>query len=110
MAIVLSEADVRELVPIADLIDVMERALAAFSAGQVNQPLRTTVAVGANRDFFGVFPASIKTPAAVGAKLVTVFSRNDAKGLPTHFAIIVLLDPETGATSAVMDGRYITAA
>src|SRR6202040_648102 len=83
---------------------------AAFSAGQVNQPLRTTVAVGANRDFFGVMPASIETPAAVGAKLVTVFSRNDAKGLPTHFAIIVLLDPETGATAAVMDGRYITAA
>jgi len=49
MAIVLSEADVRELVPIPDLIYVMERALAAFSSGQVNQPLRTCVEVGANR-------------------------------------------------------------
>lgn len=110
MAIVLSEADVRELAPIPDLIDVMEHTLAAFSSGQVNQPVRTTAEVGPNRDFFGIMPASIHAPAAVGAKLVTVFPRNDAKGLPTHFAIIVLLDPETGATTAVMDGRYITAA
>jgi alanine dehydrogenase len=110
MAIVLNEADVRELAPISALIDVMERALAAFSTGQVNQPVRTAVEVGANRDFFGIMPASIQEPSALGAKLVTVFPGNAAKGLPTHFAVIILLDPETGATAAVMDGRYITAA
>jgi thiomorpholine-carboxylate dehydrogenase len=110
MAIILNEAEVRGLLPIPDLIEVMERALAAFSAGQVDQPVRTAVHVGANRDFFGIMPCSIHAPAALGAKLVTVFSRNDSKGLPTHFAVIVLLDPETGATAAVMDGRYITAA
>lgn len=110
MAFILNEAEVRELLPIPDLIEVMERALAAFSAGQVDQPVRTVVEVGANRNFFGIMPCSIHAPAAVGAKLVTVFPRNESKGLPTHFAVIVLLDPETGATAAVMDGRYITAA
>jgi alanine dehydrogenase len=110
MAIILNESDIRELAPIPDLIDVMESALAAFSAGQVNQPVRTSVEVGANRDFFGIMPASIHAPAAAGAKLVTLFPGNGAKGLPTLFAVIVLLDSETGATAAVMDGRYITAA
>ena len=108
--LVLSKAEVHELLPAADLVDVMEQALVAFSSGQVNQPVRTAVEVGPDRAFFGVMPASVSTPAAVGAKLVTVFAGNAANGLPTHHAVILLLDPETGAQAALMDGRYITAA
>jgi ornithine cyclodeaminase len=54
-------------------------------------------------------PASLSIPKAAGAKLVTVFAGNAAKGLPTHHAVILLFDPETGAPAALMDGRYITA-
>ena len=75
--LVLSEAEVRELLPAADLVDVMEQALAAFSSGQVNQPVRTAVEVGRDHAFFGVMPASLSTPAAVGAKLVTVFAKSN---------------------------------
>jgi alanine dehydrogenase len=108
--LVLSEAEVRELLPAADLVDVMEQALAAFSSGQVNQPVRTAVEVGRDHAFFGVMPASLSTPAAVGAKLVTIFANNARKGLATHHATILLFDPETGAPAALIDGRYITAA
>ncbi len=108
--LVLNEAEVRELLPAADLVDEMERALAAFSSGQVNQPVRTTVEVGPDRAFFGVMPAYLAAPMAAGAKLVTVFSHNAGIGLPTHYATILLLDPQTGAPTAIMDGRYITAA
>jgi len=45
-----------------------------------------------------------------GAKLVTVFGGNEARGLPSHLASIVLLDPETGALLSILDGRYITEA
>src|SRR6185436_6343517 len=48
--------------------------------------------------------------ASLGAKLVTVFGANAARGLHTHLASIVLLDPETGALRALLDGRYITEA
>jgi ornithine cyclodeaminase len=44
----------------------------------------------------------------LGAKLVTVFGDNHTRGLPSHLATIVLLDPDTGALRAIMDGRYIT--
>ena len=57
--LVLSEAEVRELLPTADLVDVMEQALAAFSSGQVNQPVRTTLEVGSDRAYFGVMPACL---------------------------------------------------
>ncbi len=110
MVILLTDSDVRKLLPIAGLPDVMERALASFSTGQVNQPVRASVHVDKQQAFFGVMPAYLSTPPALGAKLVTVFSGNAAQGLPALYATIVLLDPETGALAAIMDGRYITAA
>jgi ornithine cyclodeaminase/alanine dehydrogenase-like protein (mu-crystallin family) len=110
MAILLADSDVRKLLPVAGLVDVMERALASFSSGQVNQPVRASVLVDKHQAFFGVMPAYLGTPPALGAKLVTVFSGNAAQGLPALYATIVLLAPKTGALAAIMDGRYITAA
>ncbi len=110
MAILLTERDVRALLPMADLIAAMEQALAAYSARQVAQPVRTVLPFGPERSYFGVMPASLDEPPAVGAKLVTVCHGNHARGLPSHLATIVLLDPETGALAAVLDGRYITEA
>jgi alanine dehydrogenase len=111
MALMLSEADVRRVLTMPDLIEAMERALAQFSAGAAEQPLRTILPVrGSDGGLFGVMPASLEDPPAAGAKLVTLFHGNAARGLPTHLATIVLLDPETGALLAVMDGRYITEA
>jgi ornithine cyclodeaminase len=82
MAILLTDSDVRKLLPIAGLADVMERALASFSSGQVNQPVRASVHVDKQQAFFGVMPAYLSTAPALGAKLVTVFSGNAARGLP----------------------------
>jgi ornithine cyclodeaminase/alanine dehydrogenase-like protein (mu-crystallin family) len=93
-----------------DLIEAMTSALGRFSAGEVVQPVRTVVPVGQGEAFFGVMPAYARNPAALGAKLVTVFAANAGRGLPTHMAVIALLDPETGAMLALLDGRYITEA
>lgn len=109
MPLLLTEADVRAVLTMPDLIATMETALGQFSTGDVVQPLRTILDVG-TKGFFGVMPASMGTPPAVGTKLVTVFHGNTARGLPTHLASIALLDAETGALEALMDGRYITEA
>jgi alanine dehydrogenase len=109
MPLLLSEKDVRAVLSMDDLIAAMEAALIAFSTGAVAQPLRTVVDAG-GQGFFGVMPAFIPAPGALGAKLVTVFHGNTAAGLPTHLATIVLLDPATGELVAILDGRYITEA
>ena len=106
----LTEDHVKSLLPMADLITAMEAAVARFSAREVLQPVRTVLSVGPTKAFFGLMPAYIEQPARLGAKLVTVFNDNHHKGLPSHLATIVLLDPETGALIALMDGRYITEA
>src|SRR5688500_4894245 len=109
MPVLLSEKDVRAVLAMDDLIAAMETALDQFSAGAVRQPLRNIVDVGAGA-FYGVMPAYIAQPAALGTKLVSVYHANAARGLPSHLATIVLQDPDTGALRAVIDGRYITEA
>ena len=117
MALLLTEADVRRFLPMTDLIDAMEAALAAFSTGKVQQPVRSIVELGSH-GFFGVMPAAyaLDAPHAVlgnasaGAKLVTVVPGNHDRGLPSHLATIILLNAQTGNLEAIIDGRYITEA
>jgi ornithine cyclodeaminase/alanine dehydrogenase-like protein (mu-crystallin family) len=110
MPLLLTERDVRELLSMPDLIAAMEGALTVFSAGGVVQPVRTVLDLADRHAFFGLMPAYMASTPAVGAKLVTVYHDNPARGLPSHLATIILLDPETGALAAIMDGRYITEA
>lgn len=106
----LNEAQVKALLPMDALIQAMEDALARFSSGDVLQPVRTVLTVGPAKAFFGVMPAYTPQPARLGAKLVTVFNQNELRGLPSHLATILLLDPDTGALVALLDGRYVTEA
>ena len=110
MPLLLDERDVRSVLTMPDLIGSMRSALADYSGGRAQQPLRTVLELGDQRSFFGIMPASLTDPRAVGTKLVTVFPSNHEKGLPSHLATIVLLDPDTGALLALLDGRYITEA
>ena len=111
MALLLNEQQVRTLLPMPDLIDAMEQALTAYSSGAVEQPVRTVVDVGPDKNYFGVMPAYVGgARESLGAKLVTFFVTNTARGIPTHFATILLLDPETGKLTAILDGRYLTEA
>jgi len=106
----LTEQHVHSLLPMPDLIAAMESALAKFSAREVLQPVRSVLMVGPTKAYFGLMPAYVPSPASLGAKLVTVFGENHKRDLPSHLATILLLDPETGALQAIMDGRYITEA
>ena len=112
----LTEADIKAVLTMDDLIETMGSALESFSTGSVAQPVRTVITIQGDHSFFGVMPAfargdsSASDGGALGAKLVTVFGGNAARGLPSHLASIVLLDPETGALQALLDGRYITEA
>src|ERR1051326_99021 len=108
--VLLSETDIRAVLTMPDLIEAMSGALDAYSAGRVAQPVLTVLEVGADRNYFGVMPAALDASSAVGAKLLTVYHRNHERGLTSHLATIVLLDHETGALTALLDGRYITEA
>ncbi|MDQ7819778.1 MAG: ornithine cyclodeaminase family protein [Armatimonadota bacterium] len=107
--LLLRESDVRALLPMADAIDLMDRALRAFSTGQVVQPVRLAMLIGPHGGYLGLMPAHLRAPEeALGAKAVTFYPGNAARGLPTHLAVILLWEGATGQPLALLDGRLIT--
>src|SRR5215467_5084417 len=106
MPIFLDEEQVRKRLLMAELIPAMEKALIDLSAGKVTQPVRQVIPVDPPGGFYGMMPAL--TPEGLGQKIVTFYPPNAGKGIPTHMALIVLNDPQTGAPLAIMDGRLIT--
>ena len=100
------EEKVRELLSYDALIPAIRQALMDFSAGRVQQPLRTIVPVTSHGGWFGVMPAVYST--VMGAKMVTFYPGNADRQMHTHMAIIQLFRTDTGEPLATMDGRLIT--
>ncbi len=102
----LSEADIARVLTYGALIPAMERALAAFSAGEVIQPVRNILTVEEGERYLAVMPAVARD--AMGAKLVTFYPKNAGTQVPTHMASIALFEPVHGRPIAYLDGRLIT--
>src|SRR3984885_13446798 len=54
-------------------------------------------------------PGAMGASAPFGAKLISVFQENFAKGKQSHQGLVILFDPETGAAVCVVDAGEITA-
>jgi ornithine cyclodeaminase len=103
--IFLSEAEVRELLDLDQLVDALADAHQELSAGEASMPPR--IAAFAQHDgLLGVMPAYLPS-AGLACKLVTLFPRN--RDRHTHQALICVFDEENGTPVALMDGTYITA-
>jgi ornithine cyclodeaminase len=103
--LVLSRAEVEELLDLDELIDALARAHVELSAGAASMPPRIAAFAG-DGGLLGAMPAYLPS-AGLGCKLVSLFPHNVDR--PTHQAEIVIFDPENGTPAAVMDGTYITA-
>ena len=73
--IYLDEDRVRALLEWDRLIEAMEAALAAFSAGRVRHPVRSIITVEEQRRFLGIMPAA--ADEVMGAKLVSFYPANE---------------------------------
>jgi ornithine cyclodeaminase/alanine dehydrogenase-like protein (mu-crystallin family) len=108
--VVLSNAEVRELLPVRECIDVMAQALIDLANGDVWHPLRTVMRPPEEASLMGVMAAHRSAPSAdYGIKVVCIFPGNRARGLESHFGTVTLFDGETGAPLAVVDAGAVTA-
>ena len=103
--IFLSEAEVRELLDLDELVDALADAHRDLSAGEASMPPRIA-AFAQNDGLLGVMPAYLPS-AGLACKLVTLFPKN--RDRHTHQALICMFDEENGTPVALMDGTYITA-
>lgn len=113
--------DVRRALPMPRAIEVMRAAFCALGEGRVTMPVRIPLNVPDGVTLF--MPAYIapedgaaQNAAAGGApvkgqlgmKLVSVFTKNPARGLPVIHALVTVVDDQTGAPIALIDGTYLT--
>ena len=56
-----------------------------------------------------MMPGALGERAVFGAKLISVFPENFAKGVQSHQGLVVTFDPESGAPTCIADAGEITA-
>lgn len=100
--------EVARFLPYEECIPLMREAMIALSTGRTRQTLRQIVDLPAGRAF-GVMPGAILDGGTFGAKLVSVYPDNFAKGKGSHQGIVALFDPDSGAPSAILEAGEITA-
>ena len=100
-----TESEVRAALEPEPLVAAMAAALVAYSRGEAAQPVRSATPLG-GRDAVMLTKPAVAALAAV--KVVTLVPGNAARGLPTHQALILAFDRETGAPLAVIEGTSVT--
>jgi len=89
-------------------IPIVRRAMIAFSKGETRQLLRSIIPL-AQGNMFGIMPGALGENAAFGAKLISVYPGNFAKGRQSHQGLVVLFEPTTGEAVCVAHAGEITA-
>lgn len=108
--------------PLADGVEIIDRAMREVSAGRADQPLRWLMPL-AGGNAMGIMPGALRGspadglpagirqtdgPAVHGVKLISLYPDNPAKGLPSHLGTLVLFDSDTGTPLAVIDASVLT--
>jgi ornithine cyclodeaminase/alanine dehydrogenase-like protein (mu-crystallin family) len=108
--VVLSHAEVRELLPVNECIDLMEQALVDLTNGDIWHPLRTVMRPPDEPSLMGLMAAHRSAPRPdYGIKVICIFPGNRARGLESHMGTVTLFDGETGAPLAIVDAGAVTA-
>lgn len=105
---VLTEADCRALLGMAEAIDIQAEAFSLLAAGGTVEGLRA-VARSDEPPGVAIFnPCFLRGGRGYGIKVVSDFYRNGAHGLPRMSAVLTLFDGESGLPRTLMEGGYIT--
>jgi ornithine cyclodeaminase/alanine dehydrogenase-like protein (mu-crystallin family) len=103
---VIDRETVRRILTYEACIPLMREAMIALSQGRTTQVLRQLLPVGGG-SVFGVMPGAMGQ--TFGAKLISVFPGNFAKGLQSHQGGVLLFEPEGGAPVALIHAGEVTA-
>jgi ornithine cyclodeaminase/alanine dehydrogenase-like protein (mu-crystallin family) len=107
--LVLSAADVHDLLGYAECAQAMRDVLAARARGEVFQPLRTILQPPGAAGLMALMPSYQSGPAAgYGLKAICITPGNPAIGLDSHQGIVLLSSPQTGEPLAVLNASAVT--
>ena len=106
---VLRGAEVRQLLPMAECIDLMHRTMIAVSERRVVLPLRSVMVMPGGLGMLGNMPGYLADPECFGVKLVSLIPRNKPPQYSSHLGLVLLFEAEHGCPVALLDAAAITA-
>lgn len=112
---ILDRAQVERLLPIEAATGLMAEAMRRYSAGLIDQPLRTILRPERDDGLLGTMPCHVAGAApddplrGYGLKAMVLKPDNPKRGLDLHIGLVVVFDPETGVPLAMMDAGAVTA-
>lgn len=106
---ILSDVDVRALLPMEECIDLMEETLRAASHGEFMVPLRQGLPFPKGGGLLGLMPALSTEPRASGVKVVNVMPGNHGTGYDSHLGVVLYFDGEYGRLRGIIDATSVTA-
>lgn len=109
MNILMLDADqMRDVFDMRAAIDADADALRAYSSGSCQIPLRANLNVPEHNGQSLYMPGYVPDERALGVKIVSVYPGNIDRGMTSVPATMVVLDAETGAVNALLDGTWLT--
>ena len=107
--VVLSETDVRALLPMDECIEAMDGILRALARGELHQPLRFLTRPPDAASLMGFMPAHRDGEDSVWSlKEIVITPENPTRGLDAHQGAVLLHDGETGELRAILNASPIT--
>lgn len=107
--VVIGQDDVRRHLGMPRCIELMESAMTLALDPDARLPLRTFMARAGHASGVGVMPGLLPIPHAMGAKVITVYDENFARGLPSHQGGVLIFDETDGRPLALLHAGEITA-
>ena len=108
--LILCEEDVKKVLSLEEVTDTVESAFRMKGLGHAQMPPKQYLFMKKYNGDLRTMPAYLEENDSVTVKVVNSHPENRKKhGLPTVMATIILVDPETGAPTAIMGGTWVTA-
>jgi len=109
--LLLTAEDVRQALPMTEVIQAMKLAYAALSDNRADVPLRTRLPIPGHDAVSLFMPAYVQTEAeeALAVKVVSLFPGNPTRGLAFIQAAVMVFEADTGRAIALIEGTALTA-
>jgi ornithine cyclodeaminase len=113
--LVLTQADVTSLLPMAECIEVVEEALRSLGRGEALLPVRSSLWLPDRSGLLGVMPGYLAAEGILGSggilgvKAITVMPGNHGTPYDSHQGVVLLFEAKQGRPLALVDATSVTA-
>jgi ornithine cyclodeaminase/alanine dehydrogenase-like protein (mu-crystallin family) len=107
--LVVTQAQVIQLLSMAECIQVIEQAFRSLAGGDTLQPLRQVMWLPDKSGLLALMPAYLGEAQAMGLKAISVFPGNHATLFDSHQGVVLLFETRNGRLLAILDATAITA-